>query len=129
MDKNRLILLTPALGSCTAMSELILTENLIPELPSSVGNLAVLTNLNMDKNQLKVKGFGWGWVQALTSFFDVSSKLRLTSKANVRSALSRRLSNQSVRKIKLNWRFSTCGPIILMFRICHLASSITGSLR
>lgn len=36
------------------MQELILTENLLVELPSSIGNMKKLNNLNVDRNALEV---------------------------------------------------------------------------
>lgn len=38
--------------SCENLQELILTENHLTELPTSIGNLVKLTNLNVDKNLL-----------------------------------------------------------------------------
>ena len=37
---------------CVSLQELILTENFLTELPTSVGNLSRLTNLNVDRNRL-----------------------------------------------------------------------------
>ncbi|VBB25787.1 unnamed protein product [Acanthocheilonema viteae] len=52
-DRNAITQLTPAIGSCHALTEIYLTENLLTEIPSSVGNLKNLRTLNLDKNQLK----------------------------------------------------------------------------
>ena len=35
------------------MQELVLTENFLTELPTSLGNLAKMTNLNLDRNRLE----------------------------------------------------------------------------
>lgn len=37
---------------CENLQELILTDNLLKELPSTIGNLKKLTNLNVDRNKL-----------------------------------------------------------------------------
>ena len=37
---------------CACLQELVLTENYINALPSSIGNLTRLTNLNIDRNRL-----------------------------------------------------------------------------
>ena len=37
---------------CDNLQELILTENILTELPNSIGNLTKLTNLNVDRNRL-----------------------------------------------------------------------------
>ena len=37
---------------CVSLQELILTENMLFELPNSIGNLRNLTNLNVDRNRL-----------------------------------------------------------------------------
>ncbi|MCP9263109.1 Leucine-rich repeat-containing protein 1 [Dirofilaria immitis] len=52
-DRNAITQLTPAIGSCHALTEIYLTENLLTEIPSSLGNLKSLRTLNLDKNQLK----------------------------------------------------------------------------
>ncbi len=52
LEQNQLIVLTPSIGQCSQLTELILTENLLSELPASVGNLRLLTNLNLDRNRL-----------------------------------------------------------------------------
>ena len=36
-----------------ALQELVLTENYLQSLPSSLGNLVHLTNLNVDRNRLE----------------------------------------------------------------------------
>ena len=38
---------------CACLQELVLTENYINALPSSIGNLTRLTNLNIDRNRLE----------------------------------------------------------------------------
>ncbi len=38
---------------CTTLQELVLTDNFLTELPSSIGNLTKLTNLNVDRNRLE----------------------------------------------------------------------------
>ena len=38
---------------CACLQELVLTENYIAALPSSIGNLTRLTNLNIDRNRLE----------------------------------------------------------------------------
>ncbi|KAI6243907.1 hypothetical protein M3Y99_00057800 [Aphelenchoides fujianensis] len=43
---NNLTRLTPAIGSCSALTELFLQQNLLSELPSTIGNLAHLSDLN-----------------------------------------------------------------------------------
>ena len=35
------------------MQELVLTDNYISELPSSIGDLTMLTNFNVDRNRLE----------------------------------------------------------------------------
>jgi len=37
---------------CVCLQELILTENFLTEMPTSLGNLTKLTNLNVDRNRL-----------------------------------------------------------------------------
>lgn len=37
---------------CDCMQELILTENYLTELPSSIGRMTMLNNLNVDRNSL-----------------------------------------------------------------------------
>ncbi len=38
---------------CCSLQELVLTENYIASLPSSIGNLNRMTNLNVDRNRLE----------------------------------------------------------------------------
>jgi protein scribble len=38
---------------CSSLQELVLTDNFIPSLPSSIGGLTRLTNLNVDRNKLE----------------------------------------------------------------------------
>jgi len=38
--------------SCENLQELILTENFLVELPTTIGRLVKLTNLNVDRNSL-----------------------------------------------------------------------------
>jgi protein scribble len=45
--------LNPTIGGCSCLQELILTENLLSELPPTIGNLVHLTNFNVDRNQLE----------------------------------------------------------------------------
>ena len=42
-----------SLSSCESLQELILTENLLSELPTTLGNLRNLSNLNVDRNRLQ----------------------------------------------------------------------------
>lgn len=51
--KRKAILLTlDFISRCVALQELILTENFLTELPTSIGNMTKLTNLNVDRNRL-----------------------------------------------------------------------------
>ena len=52
-DQNRLHQLTPAIGDCFNITELVLTENLLIELPTSIGQLKKITTFNVDRNQLE----------------------------------------------------------------------------
>ena len=38
---------------CTSLQELVVTENFLTELPTSVGHLTKITNLNLDRNRLE----------------------------------------------------------------------------
>ncbi|CAF4996428.1 unnamed protein product, partial [Rotaria socialis] len=52
INSNNLIKLCNEIGQCLALTELILTENALNEIPKTIGNLKHLTNLNIDRNQL-----------------------------------------------------------------------------
>ena len=53
IDQNRLAALNFNIGRCVHLQELVLTENYICELPTSVGDLTQLTNFNADRNRLE----------------------------------------------------------------------------
>ena len=51
-DQNSLAFIPACIGDCHQLTELMLTENLLTDLPPTLGNLQLLSALNVDKNQV-----------------------------------------------------------------------------
>lgn len=53
VDQNRLVELPPTIGDCVMITELMLTENQLTRIPPTIGKLSSLTTFNLDRNKLQ----------------------------------------------------------------------------